>query len=395
MSSFNKKLLETGIQNFIFENIDTDIVSLLLKKQLFDHVSNKELAQQLESRKKCEKKLPTWFKTQKIYYPKPLNIEQTSSEITADYKLEIIGGKSIIDLSGGLGVDSYFFAKKFQSVLHCEIDPELSQIAQYNFEILGASNIETIVANGIDFLKERTIKPDWLFIDPSRRDKIKGKVIKLEDCQPDIPSNLALLFEKSDKILLKTSPLLDLQAGILSLRFVREIHIVALANEVKELLWVMEKGFSGEPLIETINSTQAAQQVFSFYLSEEKSALPIFSMPRSYLYEPNAALMKSGAFKYLTKYFKIDKLHASTHLYTSDELIEFPGRRFKIERFLPYNAKSIKKLNLTKSNISTRNFPDSVKRIKSKYGIKDGGSHYLFFCRCYDNRLGVLKCSKI
>ena len=150
----NTKILTTEVQAFIRDNLNTDIVTVLLKKPIFDEVSNQELAQQLKARKKCENKLPTWFSRPKMYYPDSLNIEQTSSEITARYKSGIIAGKSVVDATGGFGVDSYFFSQKFYSVLHCEIDRNLSEIATYNFGKLGVENVKTVVQDGMEFLRD-------------------------------------------------------------------------------------------------------------------------------------------------------------------------------------------------------------------------------------------------
>src|SRR6056297_302849 len=220
-------------------------MSVLLEKPNFEGVSQKELAEQIEAKKKCQDKLTTWFNTPNIYYPNKLNIEQTSSETTAAYKAQMVSGKSLVDLTGGFGVDSYFFSKKMESVLHCEITSELSEIACHNFKVLGQENIECYPVDGVVFLKSSTSNFDWIYIDPSRRNDKKGKVFLLEDCLPNLPENLSLLFEKTQNILVKTSPLLDIKMGIETLEFVKEVHVVAVQNEVKELLFILEKGYTG------------------------------------------------------------------------------------------------------------------------------------------------------
>ena len=160
----NKLILNTGVQDFIIENLSHDIMTVLLAKPIFEGITQKELAEQIEAKKKCKNKLPTWFNTPNIYYPNKLNIEQTSSERTAQYKAQIVDGKSLIDLTGGLGVDSYFFSKKMESVLHCEINPELSEIACHDFKILGQKNIECLAEDGITFLKESKQVFDWIYV---------------------------------------------------------------------------------------------------------------------------------------------------------------------------------------------------------------------------------------
>lgn len=392
----NKELLKTGVQEFIINNIGTDIVSILLKKTIFDGISSQELAQQIEAKNSCRKKLPTWFNTPLIYYPKKLNIEQTSSEITARYKAQIIDGESLLDLTGGFGVDSYFFSQKIERIVHCETNENLSEIATHNFKILEAEHIKTIATNGLDFLKQYRHDFDWIYVDPSRRNDLKGKVFLLADCLPNIPDHLDLLFEKSSKVLIKTSPLLDISMGISELKFVKEIHIVSVKNEMKELLWVLQKGFEGEVSIKTIDLKKTSPSVFDFQLREEKSAISNFAMPQPghYLYEPNTAILKSGAFKLIGARLQLKKLHEHTHLYTSPEPIDFPGRRFKINQIIPYSKKTVRQLHLEKANITTRNFKESVTNIRKRHKIKDGGDVYLFFCKVCDERTMVLQCSK-
>ncbi|WP_321160192.1 THUMP-like domain-containing protein [Muriicola sp. Z0-33] len=369
-------------------------MSVLLKKSPFEGIEPKELAQQIASRKKCQFKLPLWFNTPGVYYPKKTNIEQCSSEITAAYKAEIVSGKSLLDLSGGFGVDSTFFSKNIKEVWHTEIDRELSEIAAYNFDKLGVKNIKSYHADGITFLESNEQEFDWIYIDPSRRDTSQNKVFRLSDCHPDVPAHLPLILSKTNNILLKTSPLLDISSGLSALQHVMEIHIVAVNNEVKELLWVLQNGYSGAITIKTINFQKNDRHIFNFELGLEKSAALHLSAPLAFLYEPNAAIMKSGAFKLIGNQFSLKKLHEHTHLYTSDHLINFPGRRFNILKAFRYNRKEITSLKLDKANVSVRNFPVIVAEIRKKFKIKDGGNTYLFFITDLDNNLKVLLCNK-
>ncbi|WP_317195441.1 THUMP-like domain-containing protein [Zobellia russellii] len=370
-------------------------MSVLLKKPIFEEISNRELAEQLESKKKCEKKLPTWFFSTNIYYPNKLNIEQTSSEITAKYKADLVSGKSLVDVTGGLGVDSYFFSQKIDQVHHCELDENLSEIATHNFKILNINNVITHAENGLDFLQKLKSRIDWVYIDPSRRGDLKQRVFLLSDCLPNVVKNLNLLFSKSENILIKTAPLLDISAGINELDYIKEIHVIALDNDVKELLWVLKKGYQGSIKVKTINKTAKQDQGFDFELHAEKDAISEFSEPLTYLYEPNAAILKSGAFKIIGQATQLKKLHTNTHLYTSDSLIDFPGRRFKIEHIFPYNKSALKKADIKNANITTRNFPESVDTIRKKMKIKDGGQIYLFFTKNLLENVVVLRCKKV
>jgi 16S rRNA G966 N2-methylase RsmD len=391
----NRNILHTGVQHFINENLNTDIVSVLLKKVSFDGVGTKELVQQIEAKKKCDTKLPIWFKTTGIYYPDKLNIEQTSSEITAQYKANLVNGKSMIDLTGGLGVDSYFFSKKMEQVVHCELDKNLSEIAEYNYDILGVKNIYCLPKNGLDYLEDSTQKFDWIYVDPSRRNNVKGKVFMLSDCLPDVPNNLSLLFKKATSILIKTSPLLDFTIGINELRSVKEIHVVAIKNEVKELLWILEKDYLGEISIKTINFNTGKDEKFDFGWGDEKRNISQFGLPKTYLYEPNSAILKSGAFKTIGNTFGLKKLQEHSHLYTADKLVDFPGRTFNIEKIIPYNKKSIQKLGIQKANVTTRNFPESVEGFRKKHKIKDGGNDYVFLTTNCLKEKTILICKKI
>ncbi len=369
-------------------------MSVLLHGEHFEGVDQKELAQQIQAKNKCREKLPTWFRSPQIYYPDGLNIEQCSSEATARYKADLVHGKTLLDLSGGFGVDSYFFSKKMDSVIHCEIDPELSEIAAHNFGILGRRNIQCVPGDGIEYLKDHDQKFDWIYADPSRRNDRKGKVFLLRDCLPDIPGNLDLIFERTDRLLLKGSPMFDIKGGIGELGSVREVHVLALENEVKELLFLLERGFVGETGIQTVNMGKKDEQRFGFTLGEEQACQSQFGHAGNYLYEPNAAILKAGGFKSIGRAYGLQKLHPHSHLYSSAELVDFPGRRFRLLAKLPYSKKNVQGLGLEKANVSVRNFPQSVAQLRKRHRIADGGDDYLFFTKDLEGVLIVLHCKK-
>ena len=391
----NKYILNTVNQEYINKNLDSDTTSLLFKKNETISVEIKKLIEQIEAKKRCQKKLPTWFNSDNIYYPNKLNIEQTSSEITAEYKSSLISGNSIIDLTGGFGVDCYYFAKQFKNVTHCEINEDLSEIVKHNYQQLKIDNIHCLNTDGIAHLKQSQETFDWIYIDPSRRHDSKGKVFFLNDCLPNVPEYLELLFNHSKRILIKTSPLLDFSIGINELKNVKTIHVVAVNNEVKELLWILEKDYDKGINIATINLKSNKTEEFEFPLNKESEAEVSYSEPLNYMYEPNSAILKSGAFKSIASQLNVYKLHVNSHLYTYNKLIKFPGRRFKIDKVLPYNKKLLKKeFMYIKANISIRNFPETVNQIRSKFSIKDGGDMYLFFTTNCNNEKIILVCSK-
>ncbi|MBF6642389.1 class I SAM-dependent methyltransferase [Flavobacterium sp. J49] len=390
----DQSILAEAIQDFISSHIETDVNQLALQKNKFPNSDYTAILNQIAAKQKAKTKLPTWFSAENIIYPSKISVEQTSSERTAEYKSQWVSGKSLMDLSGGFGVDDYYFAKKLNQVIHCEINQELSTIVHHNFEQLKASNIQCFSGDSYDILKIQNPKLDWIYIDPSRRNEAKGKVFMLKDCLPNVPENLDFYFDFAPNIMIKTAPLLDITAGLSELKNVKAIHIVALENEVKELLWILEKNYEGSTQIVTANLLKTKTEEFRFELNADHQAS--FGLPQKYLYEPNAAIMKSGGFDVVSCRFELNKLHQHSHLYTSDTLIDFPGRRFEIQHYIGYNKNEMKPLlENQKANLTTRNFPDSVDSIRKKWKIKDGGNLYCFFTTDANNNKIVLLCSKL
>ena len=388
-------ILYPKVQEFIQDQLGVSIAKLALQKNPFPEIDWLTILNQIEAKTKSREKLPTWFSTKAIIYPSKLSIEQTSSERTAEYKSSFLEGNSLIDLTGGFGVDDYYFAKKINKITHCEINTVLSEIVGHNFKQLGVTNIECIAGDSLTTLQSTTEKWDWMYIDPSRRNDTKGKVFMLKDCLPNVPENLDFYFEKSDAILIKTAPLLDIAAGLSELQNVKTIHIVAIENEVKELLWELHKNYLGAIGIKTVNLTKDATNSFDFILNQESTEAN-YSLPKRYLFEPNSAIMKSGGFNEISEQYRLDKLHKHSHLYTSNEIIDFPGRVFEIQHAIPYSKKEIKiHLENSKQNITTRNFPETVELIRKKWKIKEGGNSYCFFTTDMNNDKIVLICTKI
>ncbi len=388
-------ILNPEIQQFINENIDKNISKLALQKNPFHGTDWILILNQIEAKKKSKLKLSNWFSTKDIIYPSKISIEQTSSEITAEYKSRIVSGENLIDLTGGFGVDDYYFSRKVNKLAHCEIDLELSQIVKHNYKTLGIKNISCHTGDSLEILSSLEIQWDWIYIDPSRRNNEKSKVFMLKDCLPNVPENLNLFFKYSKSILLKTAPLLDISAGLSELQHVKTIHIVALDNEVKELLWELHSDYFGGINISTVNITKQKEEVFNFTM---KSSVEMskYSLPQKYLYEPNAAIMKSGGFDEIGNIYNLYKLHKHSHLYTNSIQITFPGRIFKIDDCFPYHKIEIKnKLEGKQLNITTRNFPETVEIIRKKWKIKEGGNQYCFFTTDENNNKIVLICTKI
>lgn len=391
----NTIILRQDIQDFITENSGVLVSKLALQKNPFPEIDWILILNQIEAKSKAKEKLPTWFSTENIIYPSKISVEQTSSEKTAEYKASLIEGQSLIDLTGGFGVDDFYFSKRFKNTAHCEINEDLSAIVKHNFKQLQVENCTFYANDSTNVLNELNQKWDWIYIDPSRRNDAKGKVFMLKDCLPNVPDLLDFYFEKANSILIKTAPLLDISAGLSELKFVKNIHIIALENEVKELLFEIHNHYKGEITIKTANILKEKIETFEFVLGNE-IAYASYHLPQKYVYEPNSAIMKSGGFDEVSTIFDINKLHKNSHLYTSDELIDFPGRRFEVEKVIGYSKNEMKsELANQQANITTRNFPDTVENIRKKWKIKNGGNLYCFFTTDKNDNKIVLICRKI
>lgn len=381
------------MQEFIRQQEGKPVSTLAFQKNPFPDIEWADILNQIAAREKAKEKLPTWFAAATIVYPSKISVEQTSSETAAEYKAGLVSGESLIDLTGGFGIDDFYFAKRVEKVTHCELNPELSAIAKHNFTVLGADNIECLPGDSTELLKLLDKHFDWLYIDPSRRSDSKGKVFLLKDCLPNVPGLLDTYFAFTENILIKTAPLLDISAGLNELHSVKEMHVVAINNEVKELLWVLEKGFVQTPQLIAVNITQGKTDTFIVPYGNAEEAT--YSLPATYLYEPNSAVMKTGAFDNIAHHYNVKKLHKHTHLYTSDDLIDFPGRRFHIDEIIPFQKAALKSLENTKMNITVRNFPQQPDEIRKKWKIRDGGDVYAFFTTNKRNEKIVILCSKV
>jgi len=387
-------ILKPEIQEFIINNCKTDLTKISLAKNPFPEIEFRQIINQIAAKQKAKDKLPIWFTTENIVYPEKISIEQTSSEITAYYKASLVNGTSLIDLTGGFGIDDYYFSKNVKNVVHCEINSELSEIVKHNFKQLQVNNIKCISGDSSIILKDLDQKFDIIYIDPSRRNDVKGKVFLLKDCLPNVIELQDFYFTFSNKIIIKTAPILDIKAGLNELQNVKEVHIVAVENEVKELLWILEKEVIQSPKLLCINFEKDKTYKQEIALNNELTAS--FSLPKKYLYEPNASLLKSGCFDAIAALFSIEKLHQHSHLYTSDSLQNFDGRKFEIIKVIPYQKNEIKTCIANKKmNVSTRNFPLKVEEIKKKHKITDGGTIFSFFTTNMNNEKIVLLCEKI
>ncbi len=361
------------------------------------------LARQTEGRKIIANKLPSWAENMSILFPVKISLEQCSSEATALYKTGLIAGESLVDLTGGFGVDCSFLSKNFSSVDYVEQNEELCQIAEHNFKTLGL-NIRVNNAESVEFLKSMPAV-DCIYIDPARRDVKGKKTADLSLCSPNLLDIRDILLDKCNTLLIKLSPMFDISSALEVFPECKQVHVVSVKNECKELLLLVEGGFCGETEIVCVDLTPNSSLLFpnghqhvltpNIIAKKNEGNITIigYSAPKSYLYEPNASIMKAGLFKTVAKRYNVAKLHPSTHLYTSEELVEnFPGRTFKINKVTRVQKKEIS--DIEKANLSIRNFPGNVAELKKKLKLKDGGATYIFACTLNDNSKVLIICEK-
>lgn len=406
--------MNTATRDFIESHLKDDVRQLALQK-FPDDVDKTLVLNQIEARQLLQKKVPSWASNPDLLFPRHLSIEQCSSELTAKYKASIInGGDVFVDLTGGLGIDSFFLSEKFKTSYYVENQKELCDLAEHNFAVLGRK-ITVVNEDSESFLNGFISRWDnarvVLYIDPARRDIYNRKMVSLHDCSPDVVKLVETFPETSSRkpsFLIKVSPMLDISLITNELRNISEIHIVSVRNECKEILIKIEPGFDGEIKYfcvnlqnDTVISTavkRSGEISFEFSESTENSAVSTFAPTiKRYLYEPNASLMKSGAFKLISQRFAIDKLHVNSHLYTSDNLIsDFPGRIFEVVGFAPFSKKIKKELlkDVTEASVVVRNFPLSANELRKSLNLKESDENFVFGTIMMGEKKVVIYCKK-
>ena len=381
-------------KQYIRENLNADVPTLALKKAPVGTDVSLAL-RQIAARQLLVKKVPSWAANEDLLFPAHLSIEQSSSEASAQYKAKLLAGQTFADLTGGLGIDTYFISRHFQQADYVERQFELCDLAKHNFAELNA-DVKVWNEAAEEYLNHCEPK-DCIFIDPARRDEHGRKTVSISDCTPDVAALQGVLLEKAEKVMVKLSPMLDISKALEELHHVSEVHVVAVANECKELDVVMERGYQGEPVFVCVNLL-TEQPELRFTMAEERNCLGRLAEGlSSYLYEPNPAVMKAGCYKLLTERFGILKLHKNSNLYTSEQLIpDFPGRIFEVEGWATYNKKLKQTLlhDVEKASIAVRNFPLSVAELRKALKINDGDDTYLFFTTLKGEEKVVIRTKK-
>lgn len=369
-------------QEYIRQHLDEDVHTLALRGCRDAEVDLPFALQQIQGRQKAKEKLPSLYANPEILFPVTVSMEQCSSETTAGYKAQIVNGSSFADLSGGFGADTLALAKVFEQGYYVEPNEELCALFEHNIQALDIRNIQIRQGRMEDVLPTLP-DMDFLYLDPSRRDAHGNRVVTLEECTPNILEHKEILLKKSRcGILLKLSPMLDLKATLNQLHETTDVHVLAVGGECKELLLLLSHHKPEIVRYHAVNLTPGKVETFTFTDHEEKAAQPTIAPTlRNYLLEPNAAVMKAGAFKSVAVRYGLEKLHPHTHLYTCEVLpVGFPGRVFTIKDAFPYHKKEAAQhlRDIHKANIAVRNFPLTAEALRQQLKLSDGGDIYIF-----------------
>lgn len=382
--------MKTEVTHFIEQHLNHSIaeVALLLSKR--PELPKEVIINQINGLQRARQKFPFLLSVQAYQYPSPKAVAQSSSEHAAQYKAAILKANTVVDLSGGMGLDSYFFSKYTSNSHYVERDTVLAQLTNQNFLALGADHIECHNTSAASFLDNLSSSIDLIYIDPDRR-ATKERAFKIDECEPNVGNLLPIIWEKTRYCLIKLSPMLDISQALTQLKNCKEVHVVSVHNDCKEILFLLEKEYTGEPLIKATNYKHGQWRTFDFTFDSESNTAIDYSLPLNYLYEPNSSIMKAGAFKSIGDQFNLMKLAPNTHLYTSNQYINnFPGRSLKIEVF----AKPQKSW-VEKANVVCRNFSLSPEKLKKKYKVRDGGNQFLYACELSNKQKVFVLCEPI
>lgn len=385
-NSFNPKKWKDWILQHEQESVADIALRYRLKKDLPLH----DLLYQLKGRQIAKQKLPSWYANLDTFYPDGLILEQCSSEATSLFKAQFSTGKTVVDLTGGLGVDSLAFASVAKKVIYGEPDERRCVAAKINFQAFKKNNIEVICGDAQTLVDEGITKEaDLIFIDPSRRSDSGKKIFRIEDLQPNVIALKEKLLAQDANVIVKLAPMLDISEGLRQLPETFRIDVLSWKGECRELLFHIKKSSdSTEIHCHDIDGNSPSMRYT--YKKTSQLTLPI-SLPKKYIYEPNAALRKAGAWKEICEQFGVNILHANTHLFTSDEKIKFPGRCFELLEVMPYKKEIIvEKLAGRCAQLVFYNFPEEPVKVKKKINIKSGEPLYLFFVSLKEDGTRVL-----
>ncbi|MDP4173254.1 MAG: hypothetical protein Q8933_04745 [Bacteroidota bacterium] len=417
-----EELIRPDSLDFLADHLTDDPEKISLKYYK-ESLPIRAISEQIYCYKKAVNKIPLLSKRGILF--ERVALEQSSCESAAKYKSSLLQGESIIDLTGGLGIDDIFISQNFKQLLYCEQDALRVKLFEYNIKHLGISNIKVICGDSVCILSSFSDKYfSWIYADPSRRDGSK-RLVGLQNCSPDIISNIDILLKKAENILIKASPALELEEVRKQIKFLKEFIVVSVDNECKEiLLLISNKGIdelaANDVMINDqidddshdkdaklivravlINSNSGETKQYSLpYSPKRVQRNAVAKVPQKYFYEPDAAIIKSRLTETLLRERPLLFINANVDYLTSDELItDFPGRIFQIVKVMPYKKQTLKEylnsLSIDKANIARRDFPDAPEIIRKNLKLKDGGQYYLFFTKDINNKLIVIISLKV
>lgn len=389
-------MLDASTIEFVEQHRNEDVRMLALQAKRYPGVDMREAVAQVEGWQHACDKLPAWADIKGIIYPPKISMEQCSSEHTARYKASLVGGKRFADMTGGFGIDFSYISRGFDEAFYIERNERLCEIACSNFSLLGLDHARVMNGNSEQLLASLP-QLDWIFVDPARRDGDGRKVVALSDCEPNVVELEEQMLAKAANIMIKCSPMLDITLACRQLKSVAAVHVVAVNNECKELLFVLARDIVNECSVHCVNILKDGVQQFVFTQAEEAgSAVDYSKEVGKYLYEPNSTIQKAGCSRVLAERYGIKKLHANSQLYTADILVpDFPGRVFEVGEVLGFSKAEVKKIHsLQKANITVRNFPESVQQLRKRLKLSDGGDSYIFATTLADERKVLVICKK-
>ena len=396
-------------EDFIIQHRHDDVRALALRKAE-EGVDLKWCLQQIEGWQKACEKLPRWAEQEGLWYPPALSMEQCSSEHTAEYKKNIVSRLlsdaserlRFADLTGGYGIDFSYMASLFAESCYIERNAELCRVAEHNFGVLSLTGAKVVCADSIEYLRSAGTNYSLLYLDPARRDGIGRKTVAISDCSPDIGEIIGDLLHASRYVIIKLSPMLDISAALAVLRCVREIHVVSVKGECKELLFVLDAQYDGMPAYHAVNLASADDP---FVCSQQQRSVAVLSVAGQsivlaqgmYLFEPNASVLKAGIQDVLCQRYGVAKLHPMSNLFISREPVDgFPGRAFKVVDYCGFGKKELRAMlgDVKRANLAIRNFPSTVADLRKKLRLAEGGEVYLFATTLADGSHVLVRCIK-
>ena len=388
------------LRDFIHEHINDDTAELLLAARKYPDIDVPFVVEQIEARRRLKGKLPEWYENKDIIMGGRVPAEQCSSELTARYKQSIVKGESLCDMTGGMGVDFWYMSEGMERAIYTERNEELCSIAKHNFQVLQTLRPEYVIRCG-DGRELPIPSVDIIYLDPARRAGDGSRVYAMEDCEPNIVEWQDELLKHAKMVLVKLSPMVDLTDVLRKLKGVKELHIVGVKNECKEVLVkahaLDDSVCAGCVEVHCVDFLTSGKIEYVFSLLGGMEISLTDGGVKRHLYEPDVTLMKAGAFGSLCARYPVWQLDVDTHLMTSDEWIpEFPGRVFEVEEMIPFSSKVLKRLKkeIPQANIAVRNFVMTADKLRKMTGIKDGGEVYLFGAKVKDVGQMLLKCRK-